>query len=363
MVRPRLKSVAWERDGDEVRVVYDLRDQFLLADPDGTVSTLLELLTEGGRTPAQLAAAITERGAPVPVRDVVDAVDLLDSHGLVEDEDRLGRFDAESSERYFSNLAFFEPFASMARSHEDFQQTLRESHVLVLGTGGLNSNTIPHLCGLGVGRLTLLDRDKVDTRNLARQYLYRFADIGAPKVELAADWVRAFDPSIGVKAVHGEVTSRRDVVDLIDQFAPDAVMSGVDSPIEVDEWVNAGCVSRGVPFVRGGMTVTMGSVWSVDPGKSACRACAYELNEMPADEQAAFRMYTGKPRINRGIGPIAGLLGALCAFEILRFLTRFEPPAYAGKPMTLDFAAGCATRQDEWQRSASCAVCGESTDR
>ncbi|MPZ25411.1 MAG: hypothetical protein GEV12_02920 [Micromonosporaceae bacterium] len=365
---PRLKGVVWQRDGEQLRVVYDIRDYFLLADPDRTVETLLELLREGGRTVAELADVFAERGVPVPVDDLAAAVELFDSHGLLEDEQRLGRLDQPERERFFSNLAFFESFASLARSREDFQQTLRDAHVLVLGTGGLNSNTIPHLCGLGVGRLTLLDRDTVELRNFARQYLYRHHDIGARKVLLAAEWVRGFDPAIKVEALDAGVDSAAQVGELLDRLAPDVVMSGIDSPPEVDDWVDAGCVSRGVPYVRGGMWVTQGLVWSVEPGVSACRACGRTGGDRPdatpeagpvANEGAVFALYADKPRTNRGIGPVAGLLGALCAFEVLRYLTRFEPPAYAGRPIIIDFANGCAIRQDDpWLPAPDCPQCG-----
>jgi molybdopterin/thiamine biosynthesis adenylyltransferase len=138
----------------------------------------------------------------------------------------------------------------------------------------------------------------------------------------------------------------------------------VDSPNEIDDWVDAGCVSRGVPYVRGGMWVTEGLVWSVDPGASACRACVRPDGDPDAagrgedGEQAAMRLYREKERVNRGIGPVAGLLGAMCAFEVLRYLTRFQPPAYAGRPMIVDFVHGCATRQgDPWPRRPDCRVC------
>ena len=66
-----------------------------------------------------------------------------------------------------------------------------------------------------------------------------------------------------------------------------------------------------------------------------------------------------KLRTNRGIGPVAGLLGALCAFEVLRYLTRFEPPAYAGRTVRIDFAAGCAVQVGEpAPRDPACPVCG-----
>jgi molybdopterin/thiamine biosynthesis adenylyltransferase len=361
---PRLKNVVWQRTRGELRVVYDIREHLVIADPDGLIELLLELLAEGGRSLPELAEALAGQGAAVPEPDLAAAVAMLDAYRLLEDERRVGRIDADGQQRYFSNLAFFESFATLGRSREDLQQAVRDAHVLVLGTGGLNCNTIPHLCGLGVGRLTLLDRDAVEPRNFARQYLYRHADLGARKVELAASWVNGFDPDINVEALDLGVDSEEQVGGLVDRFAPDLVMSGIDSPVQVDTWVNDACVRRGVPYVRGGMYVTQGLVWSVDPGVSGCRSCLPGQDQVDdpdtwaADQLEAMALYREKPRTNRGIGPVAGLLGALCAFEVLRYLTRFEPPAYAGRPLFIDFASGCSTRYaDLWPRHPSCPVC------
>jgi molybdopterin/thiamine biosynthesis adenylyltransferase len=366
MPRPQLKGVVWERLDVELRVMYDRREQLLVSDPDGTVEALLGLLREGGRTIDELAAALSAGRGPVTVPEVQAAVELLDEYGLVEDGDRLGGLSPAEAERDFSNLVFFESFASLARSREDFRRTLRNAHVLVLGTGGLNSNTLPHLCGLGVGRLTLLDRDAVEARNFARQYLYRWSEIGTRKVARAAEWVQAFDPSIDVEAIDTGIEGPEQLGELLDRLRPDVVASGIDHPAQVDTWVNAACVPRGVPFVRGGMWVTEGLVWSVDPGRSACLECASgsqpeasEMDEDTATVWAGLQLHdTKKPRTNRGIGPVAGLLGALGAFEVLRYLTRFEPPAYAANSLVIDFAAGCAMRQQAWPRDPACTVCG-----
>ncbi|TCO56071.1 molybdopterin/thiamine biosynthesis adenylyltransferase [Actinocrispum wychmicini] len=361
-MRPQLKSIVWERVDRQLRLVYDVRDQFVLDDEDGAVEALLVLLRAGGRTVSELAAALGEQGRQVPVDDVVAAVEVLDHYRLLEDGGHLGRLDETEQERYFSNLAFFESFGSLARSREDFQERLRGAHVLVLGTGGLNSNTIPHMCGLGVGRLTLLDRDAVELRNFARQYLYRRSDLGAHKVAVAADWVRAFDPAIKVDAVEARIDSVDSVTELLDRFRPDLVMSGVDSPVGIDGWVNDACVSRRTPYVRGGMYVTQGVVWSVNPGVSGCLRCSPDDgpgDDVDPQERSAAALFRGKPRANRGIGPVAGLLGAFCAFEVLRYLTDFEPPAHAGRPLIIDFANACATRNNTvWQRDPSCAICG-----
>lgn len=362
-MHPRLKGLARRREGDELRLVYDIREQFVLHDPDGVVEALIELLEAGGRTPSELALLLKEHGMPVSTADVEEALALFDSHGLVEDDDVADGFAAEEQERYFSNLAFFESFSSLERGRGKFQRSLREAHVLVLGTGGLNSNTIPHLCGLGVGRLTLLDRDAVESRNFARQYLYKHADIGSPKVEVAADWVRAFDPTVKTEAVTGSIGSADDVTELLDRFAPDIVMSGVDQPIEVGAWVNAACVATGTPYVRAGMRVTTGIVLSVDPGRSGCLACTSVLEPLTDVDWAAADLNNTRGRTNRGIGPIAGLLGSLASFEVLRYLTGFEPPAYAGRQLVIDFAHGCATSLTPWERSPDCPTCASTARR
>src|SRR5258705_12125166 len=82
---PQLKDIAWERVNDELRLVYDLRDQFVIDDPDGTVEKLVRLLHEGGRTLEELGEVLS-----FPGDDVAAAVAALDAHGLLEDGSRRG---------------------------------------------------------------------------------------------------------------------------------------------------------------------------------------------------------------------------------------------------------------------------------
>jgi molybdopterin-synthase adenylyltransferase len=357
-MRPQLKHLAWERIEHQIRVAFDIREQFIIDDPDGTVARLFDLLGGGVHTLVDLAAALA-----VPEADVADAIESFDRIGLLQDASRLSQLPPPAQERYFSNLAFFECFASLGRSKEDFQRRLCESHVLVLGTGGFNSSVVQSLCGLGVGRLTLLDRDVVEPRNFARQYLYRWEDIGARKVDCAASWIRTFDPGIEiVDVIDGDIDGSPVVAALLDRYRPDVVAAGVDRPTDIARWVNEACVSRGVPFVRGGMWVTQGIVRSVEPGVHACLACSDGAEETTDPEVAQMRagidLFGRRPTMNRGIGPVAGLLGSLAALEILRILTRFEEPVYAQGYTIIDFAHGCQMRQTTVARNPNCLVCG-----
>lgn len=364
-MRPRLKRVGWSRDDDTLRLVLDRRDHLEISDTDGTVERLLDLLRAGGRTIAQLSEELSRPGQAVPSADVIAAVGALDAAGLVQDGDHLGGLTPSQRERYFSNLAFFEPFASLDTSTEDLQRRVVNGHVLVLGAGGLGGNVIQNLAGLGVGALTLIDRDVVEPRNFARQFLYRWDDIGRPKVERAAEWVRDFDPAVDVHVIRGEIDSADTLARLLEQTRPDVVVSGIDKPRDVDLWVNAACVAHRVPFIRGGMFVTEGLVFSVDPGNGGCLGCltpdSSEGDMVLARELDNIRIYAENVRVNRGIAPVATLLASLVAFEALRYLTGFEPAAYASNRLWVDFAAGCATRREPWQRNPSCLVCAAST--
>ncbi|WP_239805365.1 HesA/MoeB/ThiF family protein [Croceicoccus hydrothermalis] len=80
------------------------------------------------------------------------------------------------------------------------QARLAASHVVVIGAGGIGSPAIQYLAGAGVGRMTIVDNDRVDASNLQRQTIFAAADIGHSKADAAARWVRGFDPAIAVTA-------------------------------------------------------------------------------------------------------------------------------------------------------------------
>jgi molybdopterin/thiamine biosynthesis adenylyltransferase len=357
---PRLKELTWQRVADELVVAFDPSEQVVLADPSGQVEALFRLLREGTRDTAQLAAKLVRGYPDVTTAEVESAIDALDSLHLLENAEREPLPDGQV-ERHFSNLAFFDTFASLDHTAEDFQRRLLGAHVAVLGAGGLGSTVLLNLAGLGVGRLTVLDHDRVEPRNFARQFLYSEADIGALKVERAAARLLAFDPGLRVSTVARRVTGPADVAPLLSDA--DLLVTGVDRPDEVDLWVNEACVAARVPYVRGGMLPTRVVYWSVDPGRSACYSCALRADAALATQgsstaSVARRLAPQLPAVNRGIGPVASLVGSLVAMEALRYLTGFAPPAAAGRFRVVDFRGGVTETEHPWPRDPDCATCG-----
>src|ERR1700722_69684 len=80
MLTPRLKTLFCAASGDELAVSFDQRSVVTLADPDGRVRQLLEILSEGSRTPDAIAS---ELGAPLD--EVSAAIGSLDELGWLED--------------------------------------------------------------------------------------------------------------------------------------------------------------------------------------------------------------------------------------------------------------------------------------
>ncbi|CAN5353107.1 adenylyltransferase/sulfurtransferase MoeZ [soil metagenome] len=78
------------------------------------------------------------------------------------------------------------------------QRKLKEAKVLVVGTGGLGSPVLLYLAAAGVGTIGIVDFDKVDDSNLQRQVLFGVGDVGRPKVDAAADRLRALNPYINI---------------------------------------------------------------------------------------------------------------------------------------------------------------------
>ncbi|OLF07410.1 hypothetical protein BLA60_28030 [Actinophytocola xinjiangensis] len=359
-----VKECAWERVGDSVLVVCDPSTVIELADPGGTVSTLLTVLAEHPGDLAALRERLADAGVTVGEGELAEALVALDGLRLLVDPSRHAGAGREDAGRYFSNLAFFDLYATRDIADRDLQARLSGAHVLQLGTGGLGSNVLQSLAGLGVGRLTLLDVDVVEPKNLARQFLYREKDIGVPKVTRAADWVREFNSGIEVSAVRRWVAGPGDLTDLLDGV--DLVVSGIDQPNEIDQWVNEACVPAGVPWIRGGMSGSRLVYFSVRPGVSACYACritAYGdgIDRAPTvldgRQAVAQRLSAAVPRVNRAVGPAAALIGSLVAFEAMRYLTGYEPPFGAGADVLVEVTGGCAQRREEWPRDPGCPVC------
>ena len=86
------------------------------------------------------------------------------------------------------------------------QIALAKKHLVLVGLGGIGSPALQYLAGAGIGKLTLVDDDRVDASNLQRQTLFNERDIGHGKAVIAKRWVTGFDPELDVQISDRRIT-------------------------------------------------------------------------------------------------------------------------------------------------------------
>ena len=86
-------------------------------------------------------------------------------------------------------------------------EALRAKRVAVVGLGATGGVQAAWLARAGVGHLTLIDRDLVETSNLQRQLLYVNADVGRLKAEAAAERLGQANPEVDLRPMGADLTS------------------------------------------------------------------------------------------------------------------------------------------------------------
>ncbi|MBS7615205.1 HesA/MoeB/ThiF family protein, partial [Candidatus Bathyarchaeota archaeon] len=151
------------------------------------------------------------------------------------------------------------------------QIKLKNSAVAVVGLGGLGSISSTLLAAVGVGKLVLIDGDKLSLSDLNRQILYSSKDIGKFKVEIAKERLTALNPEVEISAINKEIT--------VDKVS--SIVGKVDIVVDgLDNWktrftVNDYCVKSRIPFVHAGVSQFYGQITSVLPGKGPCLRCIF----------------------------------------------------------------------------------------
>ena len=136
------------------------------------------------------------------------------------------------------------------------QVMLAESHVAIIGLGGIGAPVLQYLAGAGVGRLTLVDDGDVELSNLQRQTIYEARDIGHGKAVSARRWVANFDRELQV-----EISDTRiDTGNAADMIAgADLVIDGTDN-FATRLAVSDACVVAGVPLLSAAVGRFQGQV-------------------------------------------------------------------------------------------------------
>lgn len=106
-------------------------------------------------------------------------------------------------------------------------QKLRRCHVMVLGAGGVGSHCMEALARAGVGRLTLVDSDRVAPSNINRQSIALLSTVGRYKTEVMKEKIRDICPDTQVEC--RETFVLPDNVDTLFGERPDYIVDAIDT--------------------------------------------------------------------------------------------------------------------------------------
>lgn len=149
------------------------------------------------------------------------------------------------------------------------QQRLRRARVLVAGAGALGNEILKHLALLGIGRIVVVDFDKVEISNLSRAVLFRPQDQGRAKTSVVAERLHELNPEVQVLPVSGDLEWELGL-GLVRRM--DVVLAGLDS-VGARLALNEMCWKTGVPWLDGAVDELSGTVRAFVPPQGACFEC------------------------------------------------------------------------------------------
>jgi adenylyltransferase/sulfurtransferase len=223
------------------------------------------------------------------------------------------------------------------------QRKLKDSAVLIIGSGGLGSPVALYLAAAGVGRIGLVDYDVVDFSNLQRQVIHGTEGIGMLKVESARRRMLNLNPDIQVDIYNEPFTSENAF-----RIAKDyqIIIDGTDN-FPTRYLVNDVCVMTGKVNVYGSIYRFDGQVSVFDAQRGPCYRCLFPEPPPPGLV----------PSCAEGgvLGVLPGTIGTLQATEALKILLGIGEPLI-GKLMLYN-ALDMSFEFVKLRKNPKCKVC------
>ncbi|WP_130471945.1 HesA/MoeB/ThiF family protein [Candidatus Magnetaquicoccus inordinatus] len=227
------------------------------------------------------------------------------------------------------------------------QARLLASRVVVVGAGGLGSPAAYYLAAAGVGRLLVIDDDRVELSNLQRQILHTSDRVGEDKAQSAATALRALNPDTEVIPIVSRLHAEN-VQSILAEG--DVIVDGSDN-FATRYLLNEACLQAGKVLVSAAVLGFEGQLSTfrhgVD-GSAPCYRCLYP--ELPQSGAQPTCRSAGI------LGAVAGVLGAWQAAETIKEIVGIGD-SLAGSLLLLNLLHGQLLRI-QISKNPACPVCG-----
>ena len=182
------------------------------------------------------------------------------------------------------------------------QKKISSTNVLIIGMGGLGCPLLTYLAASGVGKIGIVDFDKVEISNLNRQTLYSLKDIGKYKVNQAKKAINKINKKIKIISFKKKLTSRN-IKKIFSNF--DIICDGTDN-YYTRYLINDHCVKSKKILISSAISKFDGQLMKFNfKKKGPCYRC---FIPSPPD-------FENNCETEGIFSPVAGIMGSLQANE------------------------------------------------
>ena len=192
------------------------------------------------------------------------------------------------------------------------QKKIMSSKVLIIGMGGLGCPLALYLSGLGIGKIGIVDNDKIELSNLNRQIIYNYNDIGKYKVDVAKKRIKNINKNIFIKSYKLRL-SKNNILNIIKDF--DIICDGTDN-FETRLLINDFCLKKKKILISAAVSGFDGHIFKFNfKKKTPCFRCY--MPELPPNDNNCE---------TEGVTPtLTGIIGTLQANEVLNSILFSNP--------------------------------------
>jgi molybdopterin/thiamine biosynthesis adenylyltransferase len=226
--------------------------------------------------------------------------------------ERRDDMDSKLYERYSRQILFTE-------IGEGGQERLLESSAVLVGCGALGTALANLLVRAGVGKLRIVDRDFVEPSNLQRQTLFEESDAreALPKAVAAERRLRAINSGVAVEGIVADL-GPKNAEELLCGFP--LILDGTDN-FETRFLLNDAAIHLDVPWIYAAVVASYGVTLTVQPGQTACLACALESGNPSGKDDGSQAAGAEDTCDTAGVlGAAAGVIASIEAAEAIKLL-------------------------------------------
>ena len=161
---------------------------------------------------------------------------------------------------------------------EDFsiedQARLLKKEITIVGCGGLGSPASVYLAASGIGKINLVDPDKVEIRNLHRQVFFQERDVGKYKVDVLKNHIEKLNSNCDVSVFKNKSWEIE-----FNRYKSELILDCSDN-LRTKYSLNEECVNNNVRFCSASVSDSDGQIalFSNKPESHCCYNCLFPEN-------------------------------------------------------------------------------------